>query len=76
MVCDWADNWQQAYLALCYSTTRATPDQPDPLDPPAKKEPKETVVTPDLLVAPERWALLEPQEILARRVALVPLVPL
>lgn len=55
---------------------RATLDQPDPLDLAAKREPKETVVIPDLLVALERWALLEPQELLERRVALVPMVPL
>lgn len=55
---------------------RATLDQPDPLDLAAKRDPKETVVIPDLLVALERWALLEPQELLERRVALVPMVPL
>lgn len=46
----------------------------DPLDLPellARKDPKETVVKLDLLVALARWALLEPQDLLARRVALV-----
>lgn len=55
---------------------RATPDLLDPLDPLAKKDPKETVVIPDLLAAPERWVLLEPLELPERRVALVPMVPL
>lgn len=61
---------------MCYSTKRATLDQPDLLDLVEKREPKETVVIPDLLVAPERWVLLESQEFLERRVALVPMVPL
>lgn len=55
---------------------RATPDLPDPSDPLAKRDPKETVVIPDLLVAPVRWAPLEPQEFPERRVAPAPMVPL
>lgn len=50
-------------------------DPPDPLDLVAKRDPKETVVRLDLLVALVRWALLDPQEFLERRVALVLKVP-
>lgn len=53
---------------------RVTPDLLDPLDPPARRDPKETVVTPDLLVALVKWVLLDPQELLARRVAPVLMV--
>lgn len=48
-------------------------DLPDPL---ARKDPKETVVRLDLLVALARLALLEPLDLLARRVALVLMAPL
>lgn len=50
---------------------RVTLDPPDLPDPLARKDPKETVVRPDLLVALARWALLEPLDLLARRVAKV-----
>lgn len=54
---------------------RATPDLPDPLEALAKRDPKETVVRLDLLVALVRSVLLDPQDLLERRVALVPRVP-
>lgn len=50
---------------------RATLDPLDLPDPLARKDPKETVVILDLLVALARLALLEPLDLLARRVALV-----
>lgn len=50
---------------------RATLDPLDLADPLARKVPKETVVTLDLLVALARLALLVPLDLLARRVALV-----
>lgn len=53
---------------------RVTPDLLDPLDPLARRDPKETVVTPDLLAALVKWVLLDPQEFLARRVAPVLMV--
>lgn len=53
---------------------RATLDLPDPLDQLARRDPKEIVVRLDLLDAPVRWVLLDPQEFLERRVALVPMV--
>lgn len=55
---------------------RATLDLPDPLDLLARRDPKETVVTLDLLVALVRWVLLDPQEFLERRVAPVLMVHL
>lgn len=39
-----------------------------------KRDPKETVVRLDLLVALVSWVLLDPQALLERRVALVPKV--
>lgn len=54
-------------------TNRATLDLLDPLDLPARRDLKETVVRLDLLVALVRWVLLDPQELLERRVALVPM---
>lgn len=54
-------------------TNRATPDLLDPLDLLARRDLKETVVRLDLLVALVRWVLLDPQELLERRVALVPM---
>lgn len=59
---------------MLYSPLRATLDLPDPLDPLARRDPKETVVRLDLLVALVRLVLLDPQELLERRVALVPMV--
>lgn len=56
------------------SSHRATLDLLDLLDLLARRDPKETVVTLDLLVALVRWVLLDPQEFLERRVALVPMV--
>ena len=53
---------------------RATLDLPDPLDQVARRDLKETVVRLDLLVALVRWVLLDPQDLLERRVALVPRV--
>lgn len=43
-------------------------DLPDPVE---RKDPKETVVTPDLPVALVRLEPLEPPDLLVRRVALV-----
>lgn len=59
--------------ALCIHTNRATPDLLDPLDLLARRDLKETVVRLDLLVALVRWVPLDPQELLERRVALVPM---
>lgn len=56
------------------SSHRATLDLLDLLDLLARRDPKETVVTLDLLVALVKWVLLDPQEFLERRVALVPMV--
>lgn len=56
------------------SSHRATLDLLDLLDLLARRDPKETVVTLDLLVALVRWVLQDPQEFLERRVALVPMV--
>lgn len=53
------------------SPHRATLDLPDPLDQLARRDPKETVVRLDLLVALVRWVHLDPQDLLERRVALV-----
>lgn len=50
---------------------RATLDLLDLPDQLARKDPKETVVRLDLLVALARLALLEPLDLLGRRVALV-----
>lgn len=55
---------------------RATLDLLDLPDPLARKDPRETVVRLDLLVALVRSALLEPLDLLARRVALVLMAPL
>lgn len=60
--------------SVWYSPHRATLDLLDPLDLVAKRDPKETVVRLDLLVALVSWVLLDPQELLERRVALVPKV--
>lgn len=59
---------------MLYSSYRATLDLLDLLDPLAKRESKETVVRLDLLVALARWVLLDPQDLLEKRVALVPRV--
>lgn len=58
------------------SLHRATLDLPDPLDPLARKDPKETVVRLDPLVALVRLVLLDPQDLLERRVALALMVHL
>lgn len=50
---------------------RETLELPDPVDQLERKDPKETVVRLDLLVALVRWVHLDPQEVLERRVALV-----
>lgn len=53
------------------SLHRATLDPLESLDQLAKREPKETVVRLDLLVVLVRLVLLDPQDPLERRVALV-----
>lgn len=50
---------------------RVTLDPPDLPDPLARRDPKETVVKPDPLVVLVRWVLLEPLDLLERRVAKV-----
>lgn len=51
-------------------TCRAILDLPDLLDQVARRDPKETVVRPDLLVVLVKLVLLDPQVLLERRVAL------
>lgn len=62
-------HWQQRPPP--HDLRRATLDPLDLPDPLARKDPKETVVILDLLVALARLALLELLDHLARRVALV-----
>lgn len=64
------------FSIVVFAFRRATLDLKDPLDPLARRDPKETVVTLDPLVALVRWVLLDPQELPERRVAQVPMVPL
>lgn len=65
-----------SYPTSRHDLRRATPDPLDLPDPPARKDPRETVVRLDLPVALARWALLESLDLLARRVALVLMAPL
>lgn len=53
---------------------RVTLDLPELLDQLARRDPRETVVRLDLLVALVSWVLLDPQDLLERRVALVLMV--
>lgn len=59
--------WFQA--VLYFFPHRATLDLPDLLDHLARRDPKETVVRLDLLVALVRLVPLDPQDLLERRVA-------
>lgn len=56
-----------------FPPSRATLDLPDLLDQLARRDPKETVVRPDLLVALVKLVLQDPQDLLERRVAPVPM---
>lgn len=53
---------------------RVTLDLLELLDQLVRRDPKETVVRLDLLVALVSWVLLDPQDLLERRVALVLMV--
>ena len=67
---DFKDSYSKPISPHC----RATLDHPDPLDPLARRESKETVVRQDRPVALVRSVLLDLQESPERRVALVPMV--
>ncbi len=67
-------NLQDGFHQYCIFPHRATLDLPDPLDLVARRDPKEIVVRLDLLVALVKLELLDPQDLLERRVALVPRV--
>lgn len=64
-------NVQDGFQQCCVPPLRATLDPPDPLDHLARRDLKETVVTLDLLVALVSLVLLDPQDLLERRVTLV-----